>query len=150
MQSFTEEEKMIVSAALKIIEEKVIFGASLNSPGVVRDYLRLKFGTCHNEIFAVIFLDTRHRVLALKEMFHGTIDSCSVHPRVVVQEALAWNAAAAILVHNHPSGQVDPSSSDRQITKRLKDALSLVDVRVLDHFVVGASETYSFTENGLL
>ncbi len=97
-----------------------------------------------------MFLDNRHRVLCFEEMFQGTIDGAQVHPRVVVQRALEANAAAVILYHNHPSGVAEPSKADENITRRLKDALSLVDVRVPDHFVVGAEDVTSFAERGLL
>jgi DNA repair protein RadC len=101
------------------------------------------------EVFACLFLDTRHRVIAFEELFRGTIDGASVHPRELVRRALEHNAAAVILAHNHPSGVAEPSAADRQITTRLKDALALVDVRVLDHCVVG-DEIVSFAERGLL
>ena len=97
-----------------------------------------------------MFLDNRHRVLQVEEMFQGTIDGASVHPRVVVQRALEVNAAAVVLFHNHPSGVAEPSHADQAITRRLSDALALVDVRVLDHFVVAAGESVSFAESGLL
>jgi DNA repair protein RadC len=97
-----------------------------------------------------VFLDNRHRVLYFEEMFQGTIDGSQIHPRVVLQRALEANAAAVILYHNHPSGVAEPSKADENITSRLKDALSLVDVRVLDHFVVGAEDVTSFAERGLL
>ena len=102
------------------------------------------------EVFAALFLDTRHRVICFEELFSGTIDGASVHPREVVRRALAHNAAAVILSHNHPSGVAEPSDADRRVTERLRDALSLVDVRVLDHIVVGDRETASFAERGWL
>jgi len=102
------------------------------------------------EVFAVLFLDNRHRVLAFEELFRGTIDGASVHPREVVRRALHYNAAALILAHNHPSGVSEPSSADRRITERLQAALALIDVRVLDHIVVGHGEFTSFAERGLL
>jgi DNA repair protein RadC len=102
------------------------------------------------EVFACLFLDTRHRVIAYEELFNGTIDGSSVHPREVVRRALHHNCAAVILAHNHPSGVCEPSHADKAITKRLQDALALVDVRVLDHFIVGDASPYSFAETGLL
>ena len=123
---------------------------ALENPSLVRDFLRLTLGECERETFAVVFLDNRHRVLSVEHMFQGTIDACSVHPREVVKAALAHNAAAVILAHNHPSGVSEPSSADQAITQRLVDALRLVDVRVLDHFVVGEGEPVSFAERGLL
>jgi DNA repair protein RadC len=103
-----------------------------------------------NEVFGSVFLDNRHRILALRELFQGTIDGASIHPRVVVQQALELNAAAMVFFHNHPSGVAEPSHADEAITRRLKDALALVDVRVLDHFVVAAGESVSFAEKGLI
>ena len=102
------------------------------------------------EVFGCLFLDNQHRVIDVGELFQGTIDGASVHPRVVVQQALALNAAAIVFFHNHPSGVAEPSHADEAITKRLKDALALVDIRVLDHFVVTAGECVSFAERGLL
>jgi DNA repair protein RadC len=119
-------------------------------PASVREYLQLKLHDCKAENFGAVFLDNQHRVLCFEEMFQGTIDGAQVHPRVVVQRALEANAAAVILYHNHPSGLAEPSRADENITSRLKDALSLVDVRVLDHFVVGAEDVTSFAERGLL
>ena len=101
-------------------------------------------------MFGAIFLDNRHRVIGLEELFRGTIDGTSVHPRVVVQRALELNAAATIVFHNHPSGEPEPSQADRSLTRRLQEALALVDVRVLDHVVVGSQGTVSFAERGLL
>ena len=103
-----------------------------------------------NEVFACLFLDNRHRVIAFEELFHGSVDGTSVHPRVVARRALAHNAAALVCAHNHPSGVAEPSRSDRAITARLRDALALVDVRLLDHFVVGDGECVSFAERGWL
>ncbi|HBO5495372.1 TPA: type II secretion system major pseudopilin GspG [Pseudomonas aeruginosa] len=103
-----------------------------------------------NEIFAVVFLDNQHQVLAFEPLFKGTVDQTSVYPRVVVQRALALNASALILAHQHPSGNTEPSAADRAITERLKSALATVDVRVLDHFIVGKGSPYSFAEAGLL
>ncbi|MCB1906635.1 MAG: DNA repair protein RadC, partial [Rhodocyclaceae bacterium] len=116
----------------------------------VRDYLRLKLVAEPNEIFAVVFLDNQHQVLAFEPLFQGTVDQTSVYPRVVVQRALALNASALILAHQHPSGTTEPSAADRAITERLKSALATVDVRVLDHFIVGKGSPYSFAESGLL
>ncbi len=112
-------------------------GPALGSPAAVRDYLRLKLVAEPNEIFAVVFLDSQHQVLAFEPLFKGTVDQTSVYPRVVVQRALALNASALILAHQHPSGTTEPSAADRAITERLKSALATVDVRVLDHFIVG-------------
>jgi DNA repair protein RadC len=120
----------------------------LTSPDGVRDYLRLQLAHQEREVFAVLFLDTHHRAISYEELFFGTIDGARVHPREVVKVALRQNAAAVILSHNHPSGVAEPSEADRRITQRLKDALALVDVRVLDHFVVGVEGSVSFAERG--
>jgi len=101
-------------------------------------------------VFACVFLDNRHRIIAFEELFQGTIDGASVHPRVVVQKALENNAAAVIFAHNHPSGVAEPSMADQRITQRLKDALALVEIRVLDHFIVTAEDSISFAERSLL
>lgn len=124
--------------------------SALESPQQVRDYLKARLRHEPHEIFGCLFLDTRHRVLAFEALFHGTIDGASVYPRQVVKRALAHNAAAVILTHNHPSGIAEPSQADRLLTTRLKDALTLVDVRVLDHFIVGDGEPLSMAEYGWL
>ena len=123
---------------------------SFTSPTVVSDYLQVKLGGLEHEVFAILMLDSQHRLIAYSEMFRGTIDSASVHPREVVKEALAHNAGAVILAHNHPSGHPEPSEADKMITRKLMNALQLVDVRVLDHIVVGGRSTVSFAERGLL
>jgi len=122
----------------------------LNSPDRTRAFLKARLRHHGREIFACLFLDNRHRVIGFEELFGGTIDGASVHPREVVKRALHHNAAAVIFAHNHPSGVAEPSHADRAITVRLRDALALIDVRVLDHFVVGDSEVVSFAERGLL
>ena len=116
----------------------------------VRDYLRMKLVVEPNEVFAVVFLDSQHQVLAYEPLFKGTVDQTSVYPRVVVQRALALNASALILAHQHPSGVTEPSAADRALTDRLQTALALVDIRVVDHFVIGKGTPYSFAESGLL
>ena len=144
------EQMTLVQLALETLKVRHRRGRILSSPQITRDYLQLVFQDYRNEVFAAIFLDTRHRVLAFEELFFGTIDGASVHPRVVVQRALDLNAAALILAHNHPSGVAEPSHSDQALTRRLTEALALVDIRVLDHFVVGVEETTSFAESGLI
>jgi DNA repair protein RadC len=124
-------------------------GDALTSPDATRRYLSARLRDRPQEVFAVLFLDNRHRVLAFEELFYGTVDGASVHPREVVRRVLAHNAAAVILAHNHPSGVAEPSRADEAITRRLKEALALVDVRVLDHIVVG-EDMVSFAERGLL
>jgi len=122
--------------------------SALESPQAVRDFLKAKLRHELHEVFACLFLDTKHRVLAFEVLFYGTIDGASVYPRQVVKRALANNAAALILTHNHPSGVAEPSQADKILTERLKEALALVDVRVLDHFIVGDGEPLSMVENG--
>ena len=142
------EDDFVIDAARKVVERFVAKGLKLTSPDLVRDYLWLQFAGYEQEVFGVVFLDTQHQVIEFTEMFFGTIDSASVYPREVVKKALQLNAGAVIFAHNHPSGQPDPSDSDRRITDRLKEALGLIDVRVLDHIVVGGSESVSFAEKG--
>ncbi|TDQ37024.1 RadC family protein [Thiopseudomonas denitrificans] len=122
--------------------------SALESPQAVRDFLKARLRHEPHEVFACLFLDTRHRVLAFEPLFYGTIDGASVYPRQVVKRALAHNAAALILSHNHPSGVAEPSQADRMLTERLKEALALVDVRILDHFIVGDGEPLSMVEYG--
>ena len=122
----------------------------LISPESTRKYLKARLRAYAHEVFACIFLDNRHRVIEFEELFNGTIDGASIHPREVVKRALFHNAAAVIFAHNHPSGVAEPSQSDLAITRRLNDALALVDIRVLDHFIVGDQEVLSFAERGIL
>lgn len=122
----------------------------MGSPEATRRYLAHRLRGRRREVFCVLFLDTQHRLIACEELFHGTLDSCAVHPRQVVERALALNAAAVILAHNHPSGVAEPSAADRHITDRLRDALGLVEIRILDHFVVGEGRAASFAERGWL
>ncbi len=124
--------------------------ATLTSPEDSRDYLVSLLRDRPYEVFACLFLDNRHRVLGFEEMFRGTINGASVHPREVVKQALHINAAAVILVHNHPSGVAEPSQADHSLTRHLRDALALVEIRVLDHLVVGDGEVVSFAQRGLL
>ncbi len=141
--------EQVLEAARQVIEHKMQRGASFTSPAAVKEYLCAKLAGYEHEVFAVLFLDTRHRLIEYREMFHGTIDSASVHPREVVKEALRLNAAAVIVSHNHPSGNPEPSGADRSLTQRLKEALALVDVVTLDHVVAGNSAA-SFAERGLI
>ena len=143
----------LIQAAAELVRRSLLDslkkGRLLTSPTKTREYLTLKMRHYEHEVFACLFLDNQHHVLAFEEMFHGTIDSASVHPREVVKRVLYHNAAAIIFVHNHPSGSDEPSISDERITQELKKALDLIDVRVLDHFVVGETVT-SFAERELL
>ncbi|BDX18361.1 DNA repair protein RadC [Halopseudomonas aestusnigri] len=125
-------------------------GDALTSPGTVRQFLRSRLAALPHEVFACLFLDSQHRVIAFEELFRGTIDSASVYPREVLKRALALNAAALILTHNHPSGVAEPSQADLQLTRRLRDSLALLDIRVLDHLVIGDGEPVSMAERGLL
>ena len=120
------------------------------TPEAVRQYLAVHYAGQEREVFGCLFLDNRHRLIAVEEMFLGTIDGASVHPREVVKRALKLNAAAVILAHNHPSGVAEPSQADELITARIRDALALVDIRVLDHLVVGGTTVTSFAERGLI
>lgn len=125
-------------------------GDGFSNPLMVKDYLRAELRHQPREVFSMLLLDNQHRLLGYHELFHGTIDGASVYPREVVKLALAHNAAAVILAHNHPSGIAEPSQADKRITTRLQEALGLVDIRVLDHMVVGESQVLSFAEHGLL
>lgn len=140
----------LVSRALKLLEGELREADVLTSPQVVRDYLRLLLGDRPHEVFAVVFLDAQHRVIKSLELFRGTLTQTSVYPREVVIEALALGAAAVILTHNHPSGCCEPSRADEALTQTLKTTLALVEVRVLDHFIVTRDRVLSFAERGLL
>ena len=140
----------ILIKARELLSEQFSRGEAISSPKESADYLVSQLASLEHEVFSVLFLDNRHRVISFDRMFTGTIDGASVHPREVVKRALQHNAAAVILTHNHPSGIPEPSRADISLTRRLTDALALVDVRVLDHIVVGGAETASFAERGLL
>ncbi len=140
----------VLELARRHMEARLKREAAIGGVADTRDYLQARLRDRANEVFAVVFLDTRHRIIAFEEMFQGTIDGAAVYARPVVQRALAHRAAAVILAHNHPSGVAEPSTSDRRMTERLRDALTLVDVRVLDHMVIGDGETVSFAERGWL
>lgn len=132
------------------LRETLHRGDALSNPDATRRFLIGALRDRSYEVFACLFMDNRHRVICFEEMFRGTIDGASVHPREIVKQALAHNAAAVILAHNHPSGVAEPSHADKALTRRLKDALNLVDIRVLDHFIVGDGQTLSFAETGLI
>lgn len=146
----TPADQKIVDQALAILSYAHQPGKTLESSQETEEFLRLKLAEHKNELFGCMFLTNRHAVIAIEEIFFGTIDGASVYPRVVVQKALENNAAAVILYHNHPSGVAEPSKADEQITQRIKDALALVDVRVLDHIVVSTDECVSFADRGLI
>ncbi|MBI3903083.1 MAG: DNA repair protein RadC [Nitrosomonadales bacterium] len=140
--------KAVLEMSRRALHEEMRCGDALNSPGAVRDYLQLLLRGRGHEIFMALFLDAQHRVIAAEELFHGTLTQTSVYPREVVKRVLHYNAAAVIFAHNHPSGVAEPSQSDRLLTDALKQALSLVDVRVLDHFIVAGTTCASFAERG--
>lgn len=142
-------EAELIAQAATILESR-LRGEALSSPQDSKDFLRLKLAPLDHEVFACLFLDNRHRVITFETLFRGTIDGASVYPREVVKAALAHNAAAVIFSHNHPSGVAQPSRADEQLTRRLKEALALIDIRVLDHIVVSTEGTVSLAERGLL
>jgi len=132
------------------LEKRFFREDALTSPADTKRYLIAELAREEREIFAALFLNTRHNPIAFERLFFGTINGCSIHPREVVKRALHYNAAAVIFAHNHPSGVAEPSSADRRITERLCSALALLDIRVLDHVIVGSGREYSFAEQGLL
>jgi DNA repair protein RadC len=140
----------VLEMAKRHFNEVLQRGSALTSPEITRTYLSAQLRGYSYEVFACLFLDNQHRVIKLDELFRGTIDGASVYPREVVKQALYHNAAAVIFAHNHPSGITEPSPADKQITEKLKQALSLFDIRVLDHFIIGDGEPYSFAEHGYL
>lgn len=140
----------VVELARRSLQQRLADRPAFDSPQAVRDYLQLQLAAREHEVFAVLFLDAQQRLLRFDEMFRGTLTQTSVYPREVVRRALALNAGAVILAHNHPSGVAEPSRADEFLTQTLKSALALVDVRVLDHFVVGKGQIVSFAERGLL
>ena len=140
----------VLELSRRYLDEMLMRSNPLESPDVTEQYLKSALRDCSNEVFACLFLDTRHRVIAFEELFHGTIDGATVYPRVVAEKALRHGAAALIVAHNHPSGVSEPSLADQAITRRLKDALALLDIRLLDHFVVGEGTPVSMAARGLL
>lgn len=140
----------VLEMAKRHFKEVLQRGNALTSPDITRAYLSAQLRGYSYEVFACLFLDNQHRVIQLDELFRGTIDGASVYPREVVKQALYHNAAAVIFAHNHPSGIAEPSSADKHITEKLKQALALFDIRVLDHFIIGDGQPYSFAEHGLL
>lgn len=141
----------VLEMARRALAEELRAGAAFGSPGAVRDYLRLHLAGLPHEVFYALWLDAQHRLLAAEELFRGTLTQTSVFPREVVKRALAHNAAAVILAHNHPSGVAEPSPADELLTRELRQTLALVDVRVLDHFIVaGQAQPLSFAERGLM
>jgi DNA repair protein RadC len=139
-----------IELARRAMAEELRERSALTSPGAVRDYLRVALGHRRQEVFVCIWLDAQHRVIGIQEAFEGTLTQTSVYPREIVQSALRRNAAAVIFAHNHPSGVAQPSQSDELLTRSLKEALALIEVRVLDHFVIAGNQALSFAERGLL
>jgi DNA repair protein RadC len=140
----------VLELARRALGEELQAGVTLSSPETVRQYLQLHLGHKRHETFAVLFLDVKNRLIATEELFQGTLTHASVYPREVVKAALRHNAAHLILAHNHPSGNAEPSAADHALTHSLKQALALVDVKILDHFVVAGNDVHSFAEHGKL
>lgn len=140
----------VLELSRRYFHEMLLRGDPLESPDVTEQYLKTALRDHSHEVFACLFLDTRHRVIAFEELFHGTIDGATVYPRVVAEKALGHGAAALIVAHNHPSGISEPSLADQAITRRLKDALALLDIRLLDHFIIGDGAPVSMASRGLI
>lgn len=143
-------DTQVLNWAESILEDRFQRSNYLTSPRLTRDYLKMKFANKEREVFGVIYMDSQHGIISFDELFQGTIDAASVYPREVVKAALAHNAAAVILTHNHPSGTPESSIADKHITTRIISALETVDIRVLDHLVIGGTEMVSFAERGIL
>jgi len=143
-----------IQAAIELgkryLQENLLKKDVLSSPNDTKNFLLAQLRAYPYEVFACLFLDNRHQIISFDKMFNGTIDGASVYPREVVKQALSRNAAAVIFAHNHPSGVAEPSLSDKKITRRLQEALNLVDIRVLDHFIIGENSAVSFAEHGLI
>lgn len=144
------DEAGILLAAEEILPRRLERQGTIQSPTDATDYLRARCAHLAHEVFGIVFLGNKHRVIVTEHLFTGTIDSCEVHPRIVAKRALETNAAAVVLFHNHPSGNPQPSAADRALTARLKQVLALLDMRVLDHVVLGGFEATSFAERGLI
>lgn len=144
------DESAVMDCAAAIVSRKMRRGARFDAPATAREVIAQRIGHLEAEVFCVAFLDTRHRLIEWREMFQGTINGASVHPREVAKAALELNAAAVILAHNHPSGEPEPSNADELITQRLKETLALIDCRVLDHVIAAGNETFSFAHTGLV
>lgn len=148
-RSSTEsQDNQIIQDAIKILDSRIKNKDTLTDPDATKKFLRLKLQDYKSEVFVGLFLDNRHRVIEYRELFFGTIDGASIHPREVVRAVIETNAAAVIFAHNHPSGVSDPSKADILITAKLKDALALIDVRVLDHIIIGEGKPTSLAELG--
>jgi DNA repair protein RadC len=143
-------EEQIIKAAVLLLNKRIERGSQLTSPDITRAYLKTQLHDREHEVFACLFLDSQHRAIAYEELFRGTIDGASVYSREVVKRCLQLNAAAVIFAHNHPSGISEPSQADLQVIDKLKSALGIIDVRVLDHFIIGDGEPYSFSGHRLI
>lgn len=151
MLNLSDYERNIVDQAKTILMHHLGKpGQCLVTPEAVRRFLELEIAADENECFCALFVDSQHRVITFKRLFQGSISSAHVYPRVIVQEALRCNAAALIIAHNHPSGEPEPSQDDRRLTTKIREALELIEVRLLDHFVIGHGKCVSFAERGLL
>ncbi|HDS1129254.1 TPA: DNA repair protein RadC [Stenotrophomonas maltophilia] len=144
------DAEAVLAAAKRIVDGRMQRGTCFSDPKIAAEFFMAKLGGAEREVFAAVMLDSRHRLISYTELFYGSIDGAEVHPREVVKQALRLNAAAVILAHNHPSGDPEPSATDRAVTARLKHALTLVNVRVLDHVIVGGRQTVSLAERGWL
>lgn len=148
--NLSQAEQRTIARAYRILEKRANYNPIYNAPDKVKELAIFKLAHLEREVFLCMFLNTQHQLIACEELFQGTIDASSVYPREVMKRALALNASACIFAHNHPSGIPEPSEADKRITLRLRDALALTDIRVLDHIVVGGTSTVSFAERGLL
>jgi len=142
------EQEQILTAAQGIVDARMVRGMSFKDPTVACEFFRDKLGHLEREVFAAVMLDARHRLIDYVELFQGTIDGAEVHPREVARHALRLNAAAVVVAHNHPSGETDPSAADRAVTSRMKQALALLDIRLLDHCIVGGRQSLSMAARG--
>ena len=140
----------VMEIARRALAQPLVEAPVFTRPGLVKDYVALHLGGLAQEVFAVLFLDSQHRLITMEKLFHGTLDQTGVYPREIARRVLELNAAAVVLAHNHPSGVAEPSRADEFVTQAVKNALQLVDVRVLDHLVVGRGQVTSFAERGLL
>jgi len=140
----------LIQAAIDELKSLKLTSRRFENPNSVKEYLSIHLGAEQREIFSIIFLTNQHQLLSFEKLFYGTVNQSEVHPREIVKRCLELNAVAVILAHNHPSGEVSPSPSDRHITEKVVSALQLVDVRVLDHVIIGGANAYSFAENGLI
>jgi DNA repair protein RadC len=147
---FLQSENDILKQAEEILLKRLMRVGHVRDPGATIDYLKGHLAHRKNEVFGVMYLDSRHSIVAIEDTFHGSIDGAEVHPRVIAQRALELNAAAVIFYHNHPSGNPQESAADRQVTTRLKSALALLDIRVLDHIIIGGTESLSMASKGLV